>query len=70
LFQVKTKSEENAWELDKGLAEYVNKNCTTYIPDKDIQEAFLEESPVPSNIMETPKLDLFMESYLREKASY
>ena len=46
-------------ETRKEMAAYVNEKFTQYIPEKDIEEAILEENPVPQNIKQPKKLDNF-----------
>jgi len=43
--------------VEDDLANYANSQCRKYIPDKDIMESFLENSPVPENIAKTLRLD-------------
>jgi len=69
-FQVENKNTKWAWELlEDDLANYTNSQCRKYIPDKDIMESFLENSPVPDNIDKTLRLDTTMESFLRDKGA-
>ena len=42
-------------ETRKEMAAYVNEKFTQYIPEKDIEEAILEENPVPQNIKQPKK---------------
>ena len=46
------------------MADYANLHFKNYIPDKDINEKILTESPVPSNLQEVPVLDDFVKTLL------
>ena len=57
---------EYAWEVEGKLAEYFNKNARKFIPTKTIKEHILDECPVPSNLLDTPKLDTALAAVIPE----
>ena len=63
-FEIISKKDRNQWELTDDLATYANN--TKFIPDKYIFDNILEDSPVPRNILEAPKLDPFVISLLTD----
>ena len=65
-YKVLTKKEKNAWSLPTEMADYANLQFNTYVPEADLEEDILEESPIPTNFNEPKKLDDFMKPYLAE----
>ena len=65
LFMATTEQEKKSWEMPSQLAEYFNKNSRKYISDKDIVESITGDYPVPSNVIDNPKMDEFMVSMIR-----
>ena len=49
------------------MASYANKYFEEFIPEGDLKEAILTQSPVPENIETVKKLDDFLQGLLKEK---
>ena len=49
-FKIVTEDEKFKWKLPKGMASYANKHFEEFIPEGDLKEATLTQSPVPENI--------------------
>ena len=49
------------------MASYANKYFEEFIPEGDLKEAILTQSPVPENIDTVKKLDDFLKDLLKEK---
>ena len=49
------------------MASYVNKYFEEFIPEGDLKEAILMQSPVPENMDTVKKLDDFFKDLLKEK---
>ena len=64
MFKIVPNGEEFKWNLPSSMADYANLHFKNYIPDKDINEKILTESPVPSNLQEVPVLDDFVKTLL------
>ena len=66
-FKIVTEDEKFKWKLPKGMASYANKYFEEFIPEGDLKEAILTQSPVPENIDTVKKLDDFLKDLLKEK---
>ena len=49
------------------MASYANKYFEEFIPEGDLKEAILTQSPVPENMDTVKKLDDFLKDLLKEK---
>ena len=49
------------------MASYANKYFEEFIPEGDLKEAILTQSPVPENMDTVKKLDHFLKDLLKEK---
>ena len=58
-FKIVTEDEKFKWKLPKGMASYANKYFEEFIPEGDLKEAILTQSPVPENIDTVKKLRSF-----------
>ena len=63
-FKIATEDEKFKWKLPKGMASYANKYFEEFIPEGDLKEAILTQSPVPENMDTVKELDNFL---LKEK---
>ena len=52
------------------MAKYINKNTSEFITDKTLSGSILEENPVPTNVLPTPKLDDYLLVMLEGKKEY
>ena len=66
-FNIATKYEKFKWKLPQGMASYANKYFEEFIPEGDLKEAILTQSPVPENMDTVKKLDDFLKDLLKEK---
>ena len=66
-FKIVTEDEKFKWKLPKGMASYANRYFEEFIPEGDLKEAILTQSPVPKNIDTVKKLDNFLKDLLKEK---
>ena len=66
-FKIVTEDEKFKWKLPKGMASYANKYFEEFIPEGDLKEAILTQSPVPENMDTVKKLDDFLKDLLKEK---
>ena len=55
------------WKLPKGMGSYANKCFEEFIPEADLKEAILTQSPVPEKMDTVKKLDDFLKDLLKEK---
>ena len=62
MFKIIHKGEEFKWNLPSSIADCLDLHFKYHIPDKDIAEKILTESPVPSNLQEVPILDDFVKT--------
>ena len=69
-FRAKSSEVKNKWKLPSDMAKYVNKHLSKYIPEKDIQDSILEESPVPSNVRQNIPLDDFLKEIMVDENKY
>ena len=58
-FKIVTEDEKFKWKLPKGMASYANKYFEEFIPEGDLKEAILTQSPVPENLDTVKKLRSF-----------
>ena len=48
--KIVTEGEKFKWKLPKGMASYANKYFEEIIPERDLKEAILTQSPEPENV--------------------
>ena len=56
-FRIITEEKEYKWSLPQDMASYVNDNLEKYLPEKDVKEAILIQTPRPENLDPLKKLD-------------
>ena len=66
-FKIVTEDEKFKWKLPKGMASYAKKYFEKFIPEGDLKESILTQSPVPENMDTVKKLDDFYKDPLKEK---
>ena len=67
MFKILTEGEKFKCNLPKGMARYANIFFEEFIPEGDLKEAILTQSPVPENMDTLKKLDDFLKDLLKEK---
>lgn len=67
-FTIVSEEEQFKWELDPPeLAIYTNDHFTVFIQEKNLEDNILIKTPMPSNIQEVKKIDIFVLQLLKEK---
>ena len=66
-FKTVTEDEKFKWKLPKGIATYANKYFEEFIPEGDLKEVILMQSPLPENMDTVKKLDDFLKDLSKEK---
>ena len=66
-FHFSDKKEKYKFSLTKDLAEWANEQIKTFTQDKTIEEKILLKNQVPKNILSVPKVDNFIEEFLKER---
>ena len=66
-FKKQSKKDKYKFKLSKDLAFWANDNIKNFRPDKEISDDIMLKNQVPTNIKETPTVDLFIQSILTER---
>ena len=67
MFKTVTGDEKFKWKLPEGIATYANKYFEEFIPEGDLKEVILMQSPLPENMDTVKKLDDFLKDLSKEK---
>ena len=66
MFEVESEEKLNSWDLLPEPGSYVSRYMATHKMEKEIRERILINTPVPSNLKVSQKLDEYMQELLQE----